>query len=277
MQKPKLKLQTDVATRGDASYKKTQADMLLRSNARLEEFAYAVAHDLREPLRTVSMFAELLDATDLPAEGAMLAQLILRGVARISTLFDGLHAFAVSGLEHPPVEVDLAAVAANVSHDLTHQLRSSGATVCVGPLPRVLGNKNDLERVFQNLIMNAIKYRGEAPASIQVSAERTGTQWTIRVKDNGVGIAPAYLDQIFILFKRLHGPETPGAGIGLAICRKIIEAGGERMWVESALGVGSVFFFSLTPAPVLSVRTNNTSRARMLSATDVPRELMMGA
>jgi signal transduction histidine kinase len=122
--------------------------------------------------------------------------------------------------------------------------------VTIDPLPVVLGNERHLIRVFQNLIVNAIKYRSAAPVEIHVTAERLGPEWIIKVRDNGIGIAPEHHERVFGLFNRLHGPETPGAGIGLAICRKIIDAMGGAIWVEPAPGSGSIFCFTIAEMPL---------------------------
>jgi light-regulated signal transduction histidine kinase (bacteriophytochrome) len=223
-----------------------QTDQLIRSNTRLEDFAYAVAHDLKEPLRTISMFTELLiEEGNLDSHGKMQAQFILDGVARMSALFEGLHAFAVSGFDEPGRPLDLGQAIAEVLQNLGHAIKTSGAVVTVDPLPVVQGNQKHLVRVFQNLIANAIKYRSQAPVEIHVTAERLGTDWIIKVRDNGIGIAPEHHERVFRLFKRLHGPATPGAGIGLAICRKIVEATGGAIWVEPAPGSGSIFCFTI--------------------------------
>jgi len=223
-----------------------EIDELARSDARLEDFAYAVAHDLREPLRTISMFTELLiEETELDANGKLHAQFIVDGVARMSALFEGLHAFAVSGFDDTAQPLDLGQVVAEVLQSLGHAIKTSDAVVTVEPLPLVQGNQKHLVRVFQNLIANAIKYRGAAPARIHVTAERLGTEWIIKVRDNGIGIPPEHYERVFRLFKRLHGPETPGAGIGLAICKKIVEAMGGAIWIEPAPGSGSIFCFSI--------------------------------
>lgn len=228
-----------------------QMDKIVRSNARLEDFAYAVAHDLREPLRTISMFTELLiEEADLDPRGKMQAQFIVDSVARMSALFEGLHSFAVRGFDDPAETFDLGQALAEVLQDLGHAIRKSGAKVTVDPLPVVLGNKKHLVRVFQNLIVNAIKYRSEAPVEIHVAAERLGTEWIVKVRDNGIGIAPEHHERVFGLFKRLHGPETPGAGIGLAICRKIVDAMGGAIWLEPAPGSGSIFCFTIAAAPI---------------------------
>jgi light-regulated signal transduction histidine kinase (bacteriophytochrome) len=223
-----------------------EIDELARSDARLEDFAYAVAHDLREPLRTISMFTELLiEEAGLDAQGKMHAQFVVDGVARMSALFEGLHAFAVSGFDDPAQPLDLGQAVAEVLQNLGHAIKTSNAIVRVDPLPVVRGNQKHLVRVFQNLIANAIKYRGETPVEVHVTAERLGTQWIVKIRDNGIGIAPEHHERVFHLFKRLHGPETPGAGIGLAICRKIVEAMGGAIWTEPAHGSGAVFCFTI--------------------------------
>jgi PAS domain S-box-containing protein len=223
-----------------------QNEALVRCNAELEDLAYAVAHDFREPLRTVSMFTQLLvKKAELDPHGKLLAQFVVDGVTRMSELFEGLHAFAVRGFDDPPRPVDLGAVVAEVLQNLGHAITTSDAIVTVDPLPFVQGSEKHLQRVFQNLIVNAIKYRSDAPVEIHVTAERLGSDWIIRVKDNGIGIAPEHCETVFGLLKRLHGPEIPGAGIGLAICRKIIEAMGGAIWVNSEPGSGSNFCFTI--------------------------------
>ena len=225
---------------------RSQAGELIRANARLEDFAYAVAHDLREPLRTISMFTELLvEDGELSESGKIHAKFVMDGVARMSALFEGLHAFATSGFDDPDRPIDLGHTVANVLRDLGHAIKTADATITVAPLPIVLGNEKHVARVFQNLIANAIKYRSESPVEIHVTAERLGAEWIIKVMDNGVGIPPEHHDSVFSLFTRLHGPETAGAGIGLAICRKVVEATGGAIWVESAPREGSNFCFTI--------------------------------
>jgi PAS domain S-box-containing protein len=247
------------ARRAQAEQQQPRAEELLRSDVRIEDFAYAVAHDLREPLRTISMFADLLiKQTELDAQGKELTQFIVDGVTRMSALFEGLHAFAVRGFEDPPRPLNLGHVAAEALQNLAAAIASSDVSVTVDPLPSVQGNQGHLVRVFQNLIGNAIKYRSQAPVEIHVSADRLGPDWMIKVQDNGIGIAPEQHERIFRLLHRLHGPETPGAGIGLAICKKIIEAMGGAIWVESKLGSGAVFCFTIPPAQVQGVEAWST-------------------
>jgi PAS domain S-box-containing protein len=237
------------ARRAVRQQEQRQTDDLVLANARLEDFAYAVMHDLREPLRTISMFTQLLTSqTDLSAEGKMQADFITNGVARMSALLEGLHSFAISGFAESAQPVAMGPVAAEVVRSLGHAIASTAATVTIDPLPSVQGNEKHLLRVLQNLLANALKYRSEAPVRIHVTAERLGREWVIKVKDNGVGIAKEHYEQIFGLFKRLHGTETPGAGIGLAVCKKIIESMGGEIWVESKPGSGSTFCFTVAAA-----------------------------
>jgi len=225
------------------------AAQLARANTELEHFAYAVAHDLREPLRSISMFTEMLVLGEhLDAQGKELAHFITQGVTRVSALFEGLHAFAIRGFDEAPRPVHLEQVVAEAQLNLAQALTSSGAQVTADALPWVQGTNNQLVRIVQNLILNAVKYRGPEVPKIHLSAQRDGEFWTITVRDNGVGIAPENHELVFHLLKRLHTTEAPGAGFGLAICRKMAEEMGGRIWVESALGEGCAFRFTVAAA-----------------------------
>ncbi len=223
-----------------------QSGNVVLSRAQLEDFTYAVAHDFKESLRTISMFTQLLAKNvSLDDDGRDLTQFIVDGAARMGALFDGLHALAFSGTDDAPKRLDLREVAADVLQNLTHAIRISDAVVIVDPLPFVMGDENRLRRVLQNLIANALKYHGHCRLEIRVSAERLGSDWAIRVKDNGAGVAREHQQVIFLPLKRLHGPEIPGAGIGLAICKKLVESMGGSIWVESEPGSGSIFSFTI--------------------------------
>jgi PAS domain S-box-containing protein len=237
---------------------------LVRSNAELEDFAHAVAHDLREPLRTISMFTQLL-VKEAPLEDhdKLLGDFIIDAVARMSALFEGLHAFALRGVDGHPQPVDLGLVVANVLQNLRHAIVTNNAAVLVDSLPHVLGNEKHLLRVFQNLIANAIKYRSEAPLEIHVSVEQLESDWVIRVKDNGIGISHEHHERVFQLLTRLHGPGSPGSGIGLAICKKIIESSGGRIWVESESGAGSTFCFTIAARTSTGYFTTRLDKTRV--------------
>jgi PAS domain S-box-containing protein len=226
------------------------AQELARYNAELESFAYAATHDLREPLRTVSAFTELLvRRTNSAEKNEQYSKFILDSVAHMSRMLDDLLALT-SLTSHDALQtVDLGCAVEHATHCLEQAIRESGAGITVGPLPRVQGNESQLTGLIQNLLGNAIKYRGPQPVLIEVTAEPMGNGWVVKVRDNGIGIAPVYHEQIFGLFKRLHHRSVPGTGIGLAICKKIVDGMGGRIWVESELGKGSTFCFTAQSAP----------------------------
>jgi signal transduction histidine kinase len=225
-------------------------EALRKSNEELRWFSYRVGHDLNEPLRTIAVYGHLLKAqigTD-PATSELL-DFISEATDRMRNLLDGLLQYAEStSNERPGVTVDLEAVLSRVIGGLDAAIESSGARITHDPLPAVTGSPQ-LEHVFQNLIANAIKYsRPGVPPEIHVSAVREPAAWVFSVKDNGMGIEGRSFGVIFDIFKRLHGREIPGTGIGLAIARRIVEAQGGAIWVESEPGVGSVFFFRIPMA-----------------------------
>jgi PAS domain S-box-containing protein len=225
-----------------------QAQDLARSNADLQQFAYITSHDLQEPLRTVATFSQLLERRykgKLDPDADQLIGFVTDGALRMQALISDLLVYSRVGI----VEKQVTNVSANEAvkwalENLDSALRESGATVAVAPLPEVQGDKVELMQLFQNLISNAIKYRGKAPPQIEITATREQNKWMFAVRDNGAGIAPAYHEQIFGLFKRLDR-DKPGTGLGLAICKKIVERYGGRIWIDSAAGEGSTFYFTL--------------------------------
>jgi light-regulated signal transduction histidine kinase (bacteriophytochrome) len=232
-------------TKAAEERQKKDAEELARYNTELESFAYAATHDLREPLRTVSAFTELLVARSARDEETQeYSRFILDSVAHMSRMLDDLLALTSLGSGNTRECVDLRGATEQAIKYLEQALHESGASVTVGPLPSVLGNESQLTGLMQNLLANAIKYRGTEAVRIEVTAEPAGTEWLVRVRDNGIGIEPVYHQQIFGLFKRLHQRAVPGTGIGLAICKKIVDGMGGRIWVESELGKGSTFCFT---------------------------------
>lgn len=223
-----------------------QAEELARCNLRLEEFAYTAAHDLREPLRAISLYtAMLVQKTEMDANAKQMAKFIVDGAARMSTLIDDLLSFASTGMQEPARCVDLQHVVALARQNMALAIKTSGAIVTVDRLPIVRSNEIHLVRLFQNLISNAVKYRGEAALKINVTAEQRGPGWVIRVEDNGLGIPPEHQARIFMPFIRLANRDVPGTGLGLAVCKKIVEGLGGTIWVESELGAGSTFCFTI--------------------------------
>lgn len=228
---------------------------LARSNSELERFAYVASHDLQEPLRMVSSYTQLLSRRYKGKLGADADEFItyaVDGATRMQTLINDLLAYSRVGSK--PKEfaaVNCEQVLANVLHDLQRTLETRGARVEHDPLPTVLGDAVQLGQLFQNLLGNATKFsRPDAPPRVEVRVlRRSKGWWRFAVTDNGIGIDPQYFERIFLVFQRLHHKQDyPGTGIGLAICKRIVERHGGQLWVESEPGKGSSFLFTL-PAP----------------------------
>ena len=221
---------------------------LTRSNLRLEEFAYTAAHDLREPLRSISLYTQLLfKHTEMNAETKEMAEFVRNGTARMFSLIESLLLYARTGAPEPPEAVDLQHAAAQAMQDLSTEIEGSHAKVIVGQLPTVRSNEIQVVRLFQNLLSNAIKFRSARPIEIYVTAERTGHNWAVKITDNGLGISPEDQSRIFEPFVRLANPDIRGSGLGLAVCKKIVEGMGGSLRVESAIGLGSTFIFTMGP------------------------------
>jgi light-regulated signal transduction histidine kinase (bacteriophytochrome) len=244
--------------RAPEAERQQHAEELAKCNLRLEEFAYTAAHDLREPLRAISAFTQMLvQETQMDANARQIAKVILDCAARMSTLVDDLLDFASTGMHEPPRCVDLQQAVAQATQNLALDIKATEAVVTVDRLPIVQSNEIQLVRLFQNLMSNAVKYRGEDPIKIHVTAEQREPGWIIRVEDNGRGIAPQNQAQIFKPFIRLANRDIPGTGLGLAVCKRIVEGLGGTIWVESELGAGSTFCFTIVavgkiPVPMFS-------------------------
>ena len=226
-------------------------DELRRANAELEQFAYSASHDLQEPLRQVAVYSQMLAAkfTDkFDGKGLEYLNYCVEGAHRMELLISDLLAYsqATKGAEAPAQPVDTKEVLAEVRKNLATTIEETHATIAVADLPIVMGDIVPLRHLFQNLISNALKYRSDRLPRIEVSAKDQGTSWLFSVRDNGIGIPKEFQAQIFGLFKRLHAKKHyPGTGIGLAICQKVVESYDGRIWVESEVGQGSTFYFTL--------------------------------
>ena len=224
---------------------------LARSNHELEQFAYIASHDLQEPLRMVASYTQLIARRyrgKLDADADEFIQYAVDGALRMQLLINDLLALSRIGTKGKAlVPTDSSNALERAISNLRVAIEESGATLTVGFLPVVMSEPSQLTQLFQNLVGNAIKFRGIHPPRIAIEAiERKKNEWLFSVKDNGIGIAPEFADRIFEIFQRLHSKEEyPGTGIGLALCKKIIERQGGRIWVESAFGEGSVFYFTL--------------------------------
>ncbi len=226
-----------------------KVDELARSNADLEQFAYVASHDLQEPLRMVTAYTQLLAERyrgKLDENADKFIAYAADGAQRMQVLIRDLLAFSRVGGKEAPGSVDCNAVMKDVLQALAAAIEESAAVVRHGELPVVWADRTQVAQVFQNLIGNAIKFRGKEPPTVSVQAEQAGQQWQFSVSDNGIGIAPEYAENVFVVFQRLHGRgEYPGNGIGLAICKKIVEHNGGKIWVESQAESGSTFKFTL--------------------------------
>ncbi len=235
---------------------------LLRSNKELEEFAYVASHDLQEPLRMIASYTQLLARRyqgRLDAEADEFIKYAVDGASRLQVLINDLLAYSRVGTHGKPfAATECSEVLNRVLSNLKIAIEESGAVVRYSSLPGIMADATQMTQLFQNLISNGIKFRHLQPPEIHISAERTanprpppgtapGPVWLFSVRDNGIGIEPQYFDRIFIIFQRLHGRQQyPGTGIGLAICKKIVERHGGNIWVESAPGEGATFHFTIS-------------------------------
>jgi two-component system, chemotaxis family, CheB/CheR fusion protein len=230
------------------------ADELQRSNEELEQFAFVASHDLQEPLRMVSTYLQYVEkhAKDkLDSETKRFVDLAVEGALRLKSLVEDLLAFSRlgKGLELAE-QVDVKAIVQEAERNLNKVIEESDAEIRVLDLPKLSVDSDRMVQVFQNLIGNAIKYRSEAPPKIEIQSQKQDGEWVFQVKDNGIGIDPQYKEKIFVVFQRLHSDRKkyPGTGIGLAICKKIIEQHRGRIWVESQPSEGSAFYFTIPRA-----------------------------
>ena len=228
-----------------------RTEALVRSNNELAQFAYIASHDLQEPLRTVSLYTQVLAhryTNVLGGEGQTFVNFIVDNASRMENLIRDL-------LEYSSVEAgntgDLELTSCDTALDLAlnnleARIVESGAVIRRNPLPYIRGEGTQLVRLFQNLIGNSIKYRHpDRAVQVSISAAREGNDWLFSVTDNGTGIEPQFTERVFGIFKRLHGRENPGTGMGLAICRKIVSYHGGKIWLESTVDEGTTFFFTL--------------------------------
>jgi PAS domain S-box-containing protein len=229
---------------------KEKEQELRRANEDLQQFAYSASHDLQEPIRNVAVYSEIIGRRyhdQLDSDGQQFLGFLTEGGRRLATLINDLLAYTRAGVvDGKMTQVDASAVLQDALSSLAEAIRESDATVTHDELPEVYIAKPHLQQLFQNLISNGLKYRNEAPPRIHISAARQGASWRFSVRDNGIGIDPQYKEVIFGVFKRLHRDQRySGTGIGLAICQRVVERYGGRIWVESEPGQGATFFFTV--------------------------------
>lgn len=252
-----------------------QTTELRRSNSELEQFAYVASHDLQEPLRKVASFCQLLDkrySSELDERGRQYIDFAVDGAKRMQVLINDLLTFSrVGRVQQSWKPVDLDAALDRALSNLTLAVEESGAVVVrEDPLPELLGDSTSLTMVWQNLVGNAVKFRRtDVPCRITVGCVREGGDWHLTVADNGIGIAPEFADKVFVIFQRLHArDEYEGTGIGLSLCRKIIEFHGGRIWLDPKPAEGTLIHFTL---PVLPEAPTHTTAELLAPAPLTPR------
>ncbi|MEV1199167.1 sensor histidine kinase [Microbispora rosea] len=227
-----------------------QAEELRRSNRELEQFAYVASHDLQEPLRKVASFTQMLEqrySDRLDDRARQYIGFAVDGARRMQLLINDLLDFSrVGRVGGEREEMDTGDALAGALRNLDARLSETGATVTHDDLPKVVGNRTLLTQLFQNLVSNALKFRSEEPPRVHIGVRRDGDMWEFSCSDNGIGVEPKYADRIFLIFQRLHPRDVyPGTGIGLALCRKIVEYHGGRIWLDTSEDAGATFRWTL--------------------------------
>lgn len=223
---------------------------LKRSNEQLEQFAYVASHDLQEPLRMITSYLQLLERrykNQLDQDANEFIAYAVDGATRMKALINDLLAYSrVKTGEQNFKRFDMKSAMDQAVNNLQITINDDNAQITIENLPSINGDEAQFVQLFQNLLSNAIKFHGDAPPQITVKGERAGNEWKVCVRDNGIGMEPQYLERIFVIFQRLHSKEQyPGTGIGLAICKKVVEHHGGRIWAESSPGLGTTFWFTI--------------------------------
>lgn len=238
----------DDIKKGQEAYRILSTE-LNRSNKELEEFAYIASHDLKEPLNVVSSFVWLLEKRlqlKLEDKEKEYLKFIKQGINQAQTLIKGVLEYSLVAQKRSVEMVDLSSVLEEVFINLKFFIEKAAAKITYDPMPKIMINHSEMIQLFQNLVANALKYKSEKPLVIHISNYFKNDMWFFSIKDNGIGIDPQFKERIFDMFQRLHAPsEYSGTGIGLAICKKIVEHYGGKIWVESKVNEGATFYFSI--------------------------------
>ena len=234
----------------ELSFRQQAMQELTRSNEELQQFAYVASHDLQSPLKTIENYLSLLEAKyadDLNPDARRLIGVSTAATGRMRTLINDLLEFSQVGNHTDWMPVNLNTVVAEVLAEQQEEIQTIGASVKVAPLPTITGHPTDMKQLFQNLLSNSLKYRRRDVApEVKIWGEDQGDSYLLAIGDNGIGIDSQYFERIFQVFQRLHGrSEYPGTGIGLATCKKIIDIYGGQIWLDSTLGAGTTFYFTI--------------------------------
>lgn len=244
------KITRDITERRNAELKlKEKGEELIRSNAELEQFAYVASHDLQEPLRMITSYLQLLEkrySDKLDNDAIDFINYAVDGSNRMRVLINSLLEYSRVNRKKPFEYVDVNAEVNDVLQNLKTQISKEEAVITVNKLPEVYGDPVLINQLFQNLISNAIKYRSEKNPEIVISGKKMNDEYLFSIQDNGIGIKKEHEQKVFVIFQRLHSKEKyPGTGIGLAICKKIVERHKGKIWFESELGSGTTFYFTI--------------------------------
>ena len=250
-----------------------RAEGLKRSNAELQQFAYVASHDLQEPLRMVASFTQLLGKRykdRLDGDAQEFIGYAVDGATRMQSLINDLLSYSRVGTQGKPFEaIGCDSIVDGVLGNLKLAIEETGAQIVRDALPQVTADAQQMGQLFQNLIANAIKFHGQEPPRVHISAARDGEEWKFRVRDNGIGFSAEYVDRIFIIFQRLHtNTDYPGTGIGLSLCKKIVERHHGRIWAESSPGQGSTFYFTLPAAESERVEEHTASELQFSASSN---------